>query len=100
MAINQHHTIEEINGIRCSVIERNITRERIEFIKPILEANNLKTEVSEISEGLYIIGVTYLTFNIVHALYARQLYLGKEIITPSFWKSQVKNEGFYWQNRK
>ena len=38
IASNQH-AIEEINGIRCGLVEKNVTPERAEFLKKLLENN-------------------------------------------------------------
>ncbi len=38
IASNQH-AIEEINGTRCGLVEKNVSAERAEFLKKILEHN-------------------------------------------------------------
>jgi hypothetical protein len=40
MAINQNHLFEELNGIRCAIAEKNASKERIDFLKQILEFNH------------------------------------------------------------
>jgi hypothetical protein len=40
MAINQNHLFEELNGIKCGIVEKNVSRERAEFLKKILEYNH------------------------------------------------------------
>ena len=39
MAINKNHEFEELNGIKCAIVEKNATKERVEFLKPLLEFN-------------------------------------------------------------
>jgi hypothetical protein len=39
MAINQNHLFEEIDGVRCAVVEKNCNPQRIEFLKSLLEGN-------------------------------------------------------------
>ena len=39
MAINQNHPFEEIDGVRCAVVEKNCKPERVEFLKWLLEGN-------------------------------------------------------------
>jgi hypothetical protein len=39
MAINQNHLFEELNGIKCAIVEKNVPKERAEFLKNILEYN-------------------------------------------------------------
>lgn len=40
MAINQNHLFEELNGIKCAIVEKNVSKERVEFLKQILEYNH------------------------------------------------------------
>lgn len=40
MAINKNHEFEELNGIKCSIVERNVTKERTDFLKQLLEYNH------------------------------------------------------------
>lgn len=39
MAINQNHLFEELNGVKCAIVEKNVTRERVDFLRRILEYN-------------------------------------------------------------
>jgi len=39
MAINKNHEFEELNGIKCAIVEKNATTERVAFLKPLLESN-------------------------------------------------------------
>ena len=39
MAINQNHLFEELNGIKCSIVEKNAAPARVEFLRGILEYN-------------------------------------------------------------
>jgi hypothetical protein len=39
MAINRNHEFEDLNGIKCSVVERNASKERVDFLKSLLEYN-------------------------------------------------------------
>jgi len=100
MAINPYHTIEEINGIRCSVIEKGISSERADFIKSILESSGLETALFTDPNEKIIIGVTDITFNLIHALYSRKLFTAtKEVVTPAIWYQKIQHEGFYWEYR-
>ena len=40
MAINQNHLFEELNGVKCGIVEKNVSGERAEFLKRILEYNH------------------------------------------------------------
>jgi hypothetical protein len=101
MAINPHHTIEEINGIRCSLIERKISSERASFIQAILESSGQEVICGTDPEGFITLGVTNLVFNLAHALYARQLRTpDKKLVTPAIWYQKPQTEGFYWEYNK
>jgi hypothetical protein len=40
MAINKNHEFEDLNGVKCAIVERNVTKERTDFLKQILEHNH------------------------------------------------------------
>lgn len=39
MAINQNHLFEELNGVKCAIVEKNAGSARVEFLRKILEYN-------------------------------------------------------------
>jgi len=39
MAINKNHEFEELNGVKCTVVEKNASAERVAFLKQLLEFN-------------------------------------------------------------
>lgn len=39
MAINQNHLFEELNGIKCAIVEKNVSTERAAFLRRLLEHN-------------------------------------------------------------
>jgi hypothetical protein len=39
MAINQNHLFEELNGVKCAIVEKNVPPARVEFLRGILEYN-------------------------------------------------------------
>ena len=39
MAINKNHEFEELNGVKCAIVEKNASSERVAFLKPLLEFN-------------------------------------------------------------
>jgi hypothetical protein len=45
MAINQNHPFEELGGIKCAVVERNVAPERVKFLKEVLESNKFEVVV-------------------------------------------------------
>ncbi|MGD0712180.1 MAG: hypothetical protein ABR968_13485 [Bacteroidales bacterium] len=100
------HTISEINGVRCSVVETGATEERVAFLKALLEHNKFEVKVAEENkEGepkTYIIGVTNVLFNPVFAVYERSL---KSVdgfkVTPAYWLQHTTVfDPRYWLMRK
>ncbi len=45
MAINKNHEFEELNGVKCAIVERNAPAERVSFLKQLLEFNKYKVVV-------------------------------------------------------
>jgi len=39
MAINKNHEFEELNGVKCAIVEKNASAERTAFLKELLELN-------------------------------------------------------------
>ena len=39
MAINKNHEFEELNGVKCAIVEKNASAERVAFLKQLLELN-------------------------------------------------------------
>jgi hypothetical protein len=39
MAINKNHEFEELNGIKCAIVEKNASADRVVFLKQLLEFN-------------------------------------------------------------
>ena len=39
MALNKNHEFEELGGVRCGIVEKNVKPERVSFIKELLEYN-------------------------------------------------------------
>jgi hypothetical protein len=46
MAINKNHEFEELNGIKCAIVEKNASAERVAFLKPLLESNKYTVVVA------------------------------------------------------
>ena len=109
MAINNaKHIVNEIDGVRCTIVETGITLDRVAFLRELLEYNNL--EVKEIPEPAeipgeepkYTLGVTDLVFNPVFAIYECKLKIrdGK-YVTPGYWKQEcIECDPRYWIKRK
>jgi len=97
MAINPHHSIEELNGKRCSVVEKKVSAERAAFIKSILESSGQEVEIKTEEDGSITVGVTNILFNPVHALYARTLRTSNnKLVTPVYWHQKQQDGLYYW----
>lgn len=97
MAINPHHIIEEINGVRCSVVEKKISEERADFLRKILEFNKLKVQVAKAEDGSCTLGVEDIIFNPVHAIYNKSLRtLEGKTLVPAYWYQKNQLDEYYW----
>lgn len=109
MAINKNHEFEELNGVKCGIVERNVTPSRLAFLKDLLETNGF-TVIAQTSpapkgtatapkEGepvpaplppapeTYTVGVTDYTFNTINAIYGRLLKTRDgHIVTMAYWQ--------------
>src|SRR5215216_3488474 len=45
MAINKNHEFEELDGVKCAIVERNVSQERVNFLKELLEFNKYKVVI-------------------------------------------------------
>jgi hypothetical protein len=103
MALNKgKHIVEEIDGVRCSLVEKGVSPERTEFLKKLLELNGFTVKVvSEGEAGTLKVGVTDILFNPVVDVYKRRLKTtsGKKV-TPAYWlqksEKETAEEVNYW----
>ena len=45
MAINKNHEFEELGGVKCAIVEKNASKDRVTFLKDLLETNNFEVVV-------------------------------------------------------
>jgi hypothetical protein len=45
MAINKNHEFEELGGVKCAIVERTASKERVAFLKDLLEYNSFEVVV-------------------------------------------------------
>ena len=45
MAINKNHEFEELGGVKCAIVEKNASKERVVFLKELLEHNGFEVVV-------------------------------------------------------
>jgi hypothetical protein len=120
MAINQNHLFEELNGVKCAIVEKNVAPGRAEFLRGVLEYNGFEVVVvgspppkaAAIGVGgaavagaeaapappappapeTFTVGVTDVMFNPVNAIYGRLLKApGGHVVTLAYWQQQEKN---------
>ena len=103
MAFNKgKHIVEEIDGVRCSLVEKGVSSTRTEFLKKLLELNKYTVKTaSEGDAGTFKIGVTDMLFNPVVDVYKRDLKsLSGKKVTPAYWlqesDKETEAEVHYW----
>lgn len=99
------HTEKEINEVRCKIVEKGISSERVKFLKDLLEFNGFIVEVeedkrkSEEDPQTYTMGVTDITFNPVLAVYKFMLKTkdGRKV-SPAYY-NQISDDTRpeYWE---
>jgi hypothetical protein len=108
MPLKAKHSVEEINGVRCTVVEKGATQDRVNFLKGLLEFNNFEVQVTEDkkeaedSPTLFTIGVTDIVFNPVIAVYEMSLKTPDDKrVSPAYWEqktTEIVDE--YWTFRE
>ena len=115
MAINKNHEFEDLDGVKCAVVEKNASKERVAFLKDLLEFNNYKVIVvpspppkaapapKPPAEGeapvvetpappapeTFTVGVTDYTFNTINAIFGRMLKTKNgHIVTQAYWQQK------------
>jgi hypothetical protein len=112
MAINKNHEFEELDGIKCGIVEKNVKPERVSFLKETLEYNGYtvvtvpspppKAAAATVAkEGeaaiatpptapeTFTVGVTDYTFNSINAIFGRMLKTRDgHIITLAYWQQK------------
>ncbi len=94
MTLKAKHIVEEIKGIRCTIIEKGANADRVEFLKKLLEFNKYEVLIADepIVEGspaLFTIGITDLVFNPVIAVYELSLKTpAGQKVSPAYWNQQ------------
>ena len=114
MAINKNHEFEELDGIKCGIVEKNVKPERVEFLKKILAYNKFMVVVvptpapkappalkpvegaetpppppAPPAPATFTVGVTDYTFNTTNAIFGRLLKApGGHAITLAYWQQK------------
>lgn len=92
MAINKNHEFEELNGVKCGIVERGVSEQRMQYLKDLLEFNKYEVIVVSKGEGdvpiTYTVGVTDYTFNPMNAVFGRVLKNRRgEVVGIEEWRS-------------
>lgn len=106
MALNKNHEFEELDGVKCCIVERSVDSSRAAFLKKLLEGNGYNVIVQGIvpktaptAEGepapppavptQFTVGVTDMTFNSVNAVYGRFLRTPDgQVVTLAYWQQR------------
>ena len=127
MAINKNHEYEELDGVKCAIVEKNVAPLRVQFIKEILEQNGftvvvvaaappkataplanaeaaapVNVEPVAAMPETFTVGVTDYTFNTINAIFGRLLKTKSgHIVTLAYWQQKEKisdDEVPYFEN--
>jgi len=111
MAINKNHEFEDIDGIKCAVVEKNASAQRVAFVKSLLEYNRYTVVVAASAPlkqpattpvsaeaippatppppSTFTIGVTDVMFNATNAIFGRQLRTPDgHVVTLAYWQQK------------
>ncbi|MBN1200159.1 MAG: hypothetical protein JXA23_12460 [Bacteroidales bacterium] len=107
MELKGKHLVEELEGVRCTIVESGIPASRKAFLSRLLEHNGFEVRVTQDKdkEGhaleSWTLGVTDILFNPVIAIYQQKLFTGEgDIVTPAYWQEHFPEAGIpYWQTK-
>jgi len=99
--IKTKHIVEEVDGVRCTVVETGLNQKRLNFLKDILEFNKFVTKIEKEanSQDAYKLGVTDISFNLIIAIYDRSLKLkdGKSVNQEYWLQQKTETKPYYWK---
>ena len=111
MAINKNHEFEDLDGVKCAIVEKNASKDRVAFLKDLLEHNNFKVivvpspppkaapapkpvegeatpiiAVAPPAPETFTVGVTNVSFNPTNAIFGKLLRTkGGHNVTLPYW---------------
>lgn len=114
MAINKNHEFEDLDGVKCAIVEKNASNERVAFLKELLEFNRYKVIVvpspppkaapapkpvegeapaapAEVPPppSTFTVGVTDVRFNPTNAIFGRLLKTkDNHVVTLAYWQQE------------
>lgn len=119
MAINKNHEFEDLDGVKCAVVEKNVSEERVAFLQNLLAYNSYKVIVvaspppkaaaakpapaADVAAedaapvltppappATFTVGVTDVTFNAVNAVFGRLLHARNgQVVTLAYWQQKT-----------
>ncbi|MFT3933325.1 MAG: hypothetical protein QM726_06890 [Chitinophagaceae bacterium] len=123
MAINKNHEFEDLDGVKCAIVEKNASQLRVDFLKPLLEYNRYSVivvasppekaapvaaateqqEVAPLPPSTFTIGITDVMFNVTNAIFGRLLRTPDgHVVTLAYWQqkeSVANDETPYFEKR-
>jgi hypothetical protein len=96
------HVIGEFDGVRCTIVESGVNKDRASFLKDLLQFNKYEVkileEVQPEGETKYTVGVTDIIFNPVIAVFSRKLKTKDgQIVSPAYWDQKTTVcDSRYW----
>jgi len=114
MAINKNHEFEELDGVKCGIVEKNVTPARVAFLKELLGLNGYTVVVAATPAPkaapmpapksgeaavppppppsvpeTFTVGVTDYTYNTINAIFGRMLKTKDgHIVTLAYWQQK------------
>jgi hypothetical protein len=113
MALNKNHEFEDLDGVKCGIVEKNVAPLRVDFLRNLLEANGYTVivvpspapkaaPVAKPAEGetapepvvvtapeTFTVGVTDYTFNSTNAIFGRSLKTKDgHVVTLAYWQQK------------
>ena len=111
MAINKNHEFEDVEGVKCAIVEKNAPQQRVDFLKKILEFNkytvvvaasappkaaaaavpveNAEAAAAPPPPSSFTIGVTDVMFNATNAIFGRLLHTPDgHVVTLAYWQQK------------
>jgi len=111
MAINKNHEFEDIGGIKCAIVEKNVPQQRVDFLKALLEYNRFTVVLAAslppkvvaaaapvedaevapvpVAPSTFTLGVTDVMFNAVNAIFGRLLHTPNgHVVTLAYWQQK------------
>ncbi len=114
MAINKNHEFEELDGLKCGIVQKNASPERVSFLKKLLEFNHytvvvvpspppktvavpvvnaadetdpvISTTLPTELPQTFTVGVSDYTFNPINAIFGRLLKTPDgHVVTMAYW---------------